>query len=202
MTKIGLIDFGVMGNIDSVRRALSAAGGDVVIVSDARGFASADKLVLPGVGGFHEAMEEIRRLELHDAIRSAIESKITLGICLGMQILASIGYEFGETEGLNLIQGEVKLMECKGPVPHIGFNTVETVTEYKLFKEIAPDSEFYFMHSYEFVNYTDVAGLTDHFGHKFVSAVARENIHGVQFHPEKSREQGIQLLKNFIDLRE
>ena len=200
MSKIGLIDFGAMGNIDSVHRALVAAGGEVIIVKDPEGFSSVDKLVLPGVGGFHEAMTEIHKRELFEPIQDAIESKMTLGICLGMQILATIGYEFGETEGFNLIDGEVRLMECKGPVPHIGFNRLEIVNNLPLFDRIDPGSEFYFMHSYEFVNYTDVAGLTEHYGHKFVSAVAKDHIFGVQFHPEKSRQHGVQLLKNFIGL--
>ena len=200
MGRVGLIDFGSMGNIGSVHRALSAAGGDVVIISNPDGFSAVDKLVLPGVGAFHEAMAEIHKRGLFEPIRASVEQKPTLGICLGMQILASVGYEYGETPGFDLIEGEVKRIECKAAVPHIGFNNIELVVDSPLFNGLEETSEFYFMHSYEYVNYTDVIGLSTYGQHKFVSAVARKNLYGVQFHPEKSREQGIRLLKNFIEL--
>lgn len=198
--KVGLVDFGSMGNIDSIRRALTAAGGDVVCIRDADSFSAVEKLVLPGVGAFHEAMEEIHKRGLFQPIRAAAENKPTLGICLGMQILASVGYEYGETPGFDLIEGEVKLIECKSAVPHIGFNNIQLVKDSPLFSGLDETSEFYFMHSYEYVNYTNVIGLTTYGQHKFVSAIARENLYGVQFHPEKSREQGLHLLKNFIEL--
>ncbi len=198
--RIGLIDYGSMGNSESIRRALSAAGGEVVIIRDAGGFAGVDKYVLPGVGAFHEAMDEIRRKGLEAPIRDAARSKPTLGICLGMQMLASVGYEYGETPGFDLIDGEVRRMQCKAAVPHIGFNRVQVIGDSPLFRGLGEEAEFYFMHSYEFVNYTDVCGLSTYGQHRFVSAVARGNLFGVQFHPEKSREHGIRLLKNFIEL--
>lgn len=198
--RVGLIDFGATGNIESIRRALTTAGAEVVILSEADQFSGVDKYVLPGVGSFHEVMGTLRRRGLEAPIRAAAESKPTLGICLGMQILASLGFEYGETIGLDLIDGEVRLMQCKAAVPHIGFNHVERVGGLELFSGIDMEAEFYFMHSYEFVNYTDVAGLTSYDRHCFVSAVARDHLYGVQFHPEKSREHGIQLLKNFIEL--
>jgi glutamine amidotransferase len=198
--KVGLIDYGSIGNIESIRRALCAANAEVHILRDAASFSSVDKYVLPGVGSFHEGMREVHEKELAGPIREAAEKKPTLGICLGMQMLASIGYEYGETDGLNLIDGEVRLMQCKSAVPHIGFNRVKVLGAQKLFEGVDREAEFYFMHSYEFVNYTNVIGLSNYGRHRFVSAVASGNLFGVQFHPEKSREQGIRLLRNFIEL--
>jgi imidazole glycerol-phosphate synthase subunit HisH len=199
-SKVGLIDFGSMGNIESIRRALIAAGAEVKVIRDAGEFGGVDRYVLPGVGSFQKVMETIRAHGMESPIHEAALRKPTLGICLGMQILATLGFEYGETSGLGLIDGEVRLMQCKAAVPHIGFNHVELVTESPLFAGIEADSEFYFMHSYEFVNYTDVSALTSHGQHRFVSVVNRGNLYGVQFHPEKSREPGIRLLKNFIEM--
>jgi len=200
VSKVGLIDFGSMGNIESIRRALTMAGADVSIITKPNQFAGVDKYVLPGVGSFSEVMDAVRLRGLEESIREAAQSKPTLGICLGMQMLASIGFEYGENAGLGLIDGEVRLMQCKAAVPHIGFNRVEVIGESPLFAGIDKDADFYFMHSYEFVNYTDVAGLSVYGNHRFVSAVSRGNLYGVQFHPEKSRDHGIRLLKNFIEL--
>lgn len=198
--KVGLIDYGAAGNQESIRRALVAAGADIQIVSTASDIQSVDKLVLPGVGGFKDVMEIIDGSGLHEVICESARKVPTLGICLGMQMMATLGFEFGETPGFDLIDGEVRKMECKGPVPHIGFNKLELVKDSPLFDGISSEEEFYFMHSYEYVNYTDVLSLTTYYGHKFVSAVARDSLFGVQFHPEKSREAGIRLLKNFVEL--
>lgn len=197
---LGLVDYGSMGNIESIRKALSAAGATVRIIDDARHLGSVDKLVLPGVGGFAEAMKQVHASGMYEPLRAAAASTPMLGICLGMQMLASVSYEFGETQGFGLIDGEVRLMQCKAAVPHIGFKPVRVVGDQPLFRGLPDHAEFYFMHSYEFVNYTDICGLTTHGQHQFVSAVARGHLHGVQFHPEKSREAGIQLLKNFVEL--
>lgn len=198
--KIGLIDYGAAGNQESIRRALIEAGADVLIISDVAGFSRVSKLVLPGVGGFHDVMEIIKSSGLHEAILESAKVKPILGICLGMQMMATLGFEYGETEGLNLIDGEVRKITCKGPIPHIGFNRLEQVSDSPLFKGISAEDEFYFMHSYEFVNYTDILSLSSYYGHKFVSAVGQNHLFGVQFHPEKSREAGIKLLRNFINL--
>lgn len=197
---IGVVDYGSTGNIESIRKALVAAGAQVRIIDDARNLSAADKLVLPGVGSFAEAMRQVRERGMFDPLISAAESTPILGICLGMQMLARVGYEFGETSGFGLIDGEVRPVVCKAAIPHIGFKQIRKIGDSPLFRGLASDAEFYFMHSYEFVNYTDVAGLTIHGEHQFVSAVAKNHLFGVQFHPEKSRDAGIRLLKNFVEL--
>jgi len=196
---IGLINYGIAGNIHSIKKAIEKAGGSVKIVDSEDELNSVDKIVLPGVGSFKDAMAELEKDALLEPLKKAIQIKPTLGICLGMQILSTLGFEYGKTQGLNAINAEVKPMLVDAKVPHMGFNTIEVLRSNTLLNELE-DEEFYFMHSYEVVNYTEVSSLTDYAGHKFVSSVQKGNIYGVQFHPEKSREAGIKLFKNFIEL--
>jgi glutamine amidotransferase len=125
--------------------------------------------------------------------------KPVLGICLGMQILSSLGFEYGQTKGLSLIKAEVRPMLIDAKIPHVGFNTIEVTKKNDILNGLE-NKEFYFMHSFEVINYTDITSLTEYAGHKFVSSIQKDNIYGVQFHPEKSRDAGIELLKNFINL--
>ena len=155
--------------------------------------------MIPGVGSFKDAMSELEKDELIEPLKQAIQSKPTLGICLGMQILSTLGFEYGKTQGLDAIKAEVKPMLVDAKVPHMGFNTIDIAKSNPLLNGLESE-DFYFMHSYEVVNYTEIASLTDYAGHKFVSSVQKDNIYGVQFHPEKSREAGIKLFKNFIEL--
>lgn len=197
---VSVVDYGSAGNIESIRKALVAAGADVRIVNAPDDVLESSRVVLPGVGSFAEGMRQIHDRGLFEAVKRVAEDRPVLGICLGMQMLADIGFEFGETAGFGLIEGEVRQVLCKAAIPHIGFRPVRHIGNSRLFASIDATAEFYFMHSYEFVNYTDVAGLTTHGGHVFVSAVAKGSVFGVQFHPEKSRSAGIRLLKNFVDL--
>lgn len=199
-TAVSLVDVGLVGNIASIRRALEAAGASVSLVQRPEQLQQASKLVLPGVGSFVEAMAEITNQGWLDPLRLAASSRPTLGICLGMQLLARIGFEYGESEGLGLLDGEVRRMACKAPVPHMGFKLVQPVRESLLFHGLPPEPEFYFMHSFEVVNYTDVVALSEHGNHRFVCALQRGHLFGVQFHPEKSREAGLALLRNFVEL--
>ena len=196
---IGVINYGVAGNIHSITKALKKAGADIMIVENPSQLELVDKIVLPGVGSFKDAMQELKNDNLLESLNCAIKSKPILGICIGMQILSRIGFEYGETKGLGIINAEVKPILCAGSVPHVGFNKIRLVNESALLDGLDGE-QFYFMHSYEVVNYTDIAALSTYCNHDFVSAISNGNIHGVQFHPEKSRDAGIELFKNFIKL--
>ena len=195
---VGLVNYGMAGNIHSVTKALEKAGATVKVINKPGEFKGVSRIVLPGVGSFKKAMDELEAAGYIEPIKT-FPGPI-LGICIGMQILGTIGYEGGETAGLGFINAEVKPMQCSGKVPHVGFNSIDVIKDSLLFKKIE-DASFYFMHSFEVVNYTDMLSLTEYVGHKFVSAVESGNVFGVQFHPEKSREAGIQLFKNFINLQ-
>lgn len=195
---IGIVNYGIAGNIYSVQKSLEKAGGNTIVINDPSDFSLVDKVVIPGVGSFKDAMQE-----LHDDgfVRPLREfTKPILGICLGMQILAKLGFEYGETRGLSLLDAEVKPIQCNGKIPHMGFNKVQVVKSNILLDGIE-NEEFYFMHSYELVNYTDIIALTEYESHSFVSSIHKNNLYGVQFHPEKSRDAGIRLLSNFIKLK-
>jgi len=196
---IGLINYGIAGNIHSIKKAIEKAGGTVKIVNNEEELNSIDKIVIPGVGSFKDAMNELEKDELLEPLKKAIKIKPTLGICLGMQILSTLGFEYGKTQGLDTIKAEVKPILVDAKVPHMGFNTIDVVKSNPLLNGLESE-EFYFMHSYEMVNYTDIVSLTDYVGHKFVSSIQKDNIYGVQFHPEKSREAGIKLFQNFIEI--
>ena len=202
---IAIVDYG-MGNIGSVARAIFACGFEPTIATTAEHVMEADKIVLPGVGSYFKAMEEIRSRGLEEAIiESAINDEIpTLGICLGMQILSTTGREHGNTKGLNLIPGDVVSMEssCKEiRIPHVGWNSVEHDGSSPLFEGITSGTDFYFVHSYRFSheNSATVIGSSSH-GVRFSSAVGKGNVFGTQFHPEKSQQAGLRLIKNFLEL--
>ena len=194
---IGIVNYGAAGNIHSVEVAVKKAKANTLIINKAEQFNSVDKIILPGVGSYKDAILNLKAKDLFGALQT--NKKPILGICLGMQILSKIGFEYGKTNGLGLIEAEVRPMVVDAKVPHVGFNSIEIIKKSNLFKGL-DNKEFYFMHSFEVVNYTDVVSLTQYYGHKFVSSIEKENIYGVQFHPEKSREAGIELLKNFINL--
>ena len=196
---IGLINYGIAGNLHSIKKAIEKAGGTVKIVNIENELSSIDKIVIPGVGSFKDAINELQKDGLLEPLKKAIHTKPTLGICLGMQILSTLGFEYGKTQGLDAIKAEVKPMLVDAKVPHMGFNTIDVVKSNPLLLGLE-NEEFYFMHSYEVINYTEITSLSDYAGHKFVSSVQKENIYGVQFHPEKSRDAGLKLFKNFIEL--
>ena len=195
---IGIVNYGVAGNIHSVRKALKKAGGNTLDVRKPEDFDLVDKIVVPGVGSYKDAMQELENDGFIELLKK-FDGPL-LGICLGMQILSKIGFEFGKTKGLGLIDAEVKPILCDAKIPHMGFNKIQVVNPNKLVKGLQ-DKEFYFMHSYEVVNYTDIVALTKYGNHSFVSAIHKGNLYGVQFHPEKSRKAGIKLLSNFIEMK-
>ena len=194
---VGIVNYGVAGNIHSVKKALEKAGGKTLVLNSPSDFEIVDKLVIPGVGSFKGAMQELTNDGFIEPLRNF--KKPILGICLGMQILAKIGFEYGKSSGLGLVEGEVKPIQCPGKIPHMGFNTIKVISPNILLNGLE-EEEFYFMHSYEMTNCENISALTEYSNHSFVSAICHGNIFGVQFHPEKSREAGLKLFKNFIEL--
>jgi glutamine amidotransferase len=203
MNIVAVVDYG-MCNLDSVRRAVEECGGTVVITSQAQDLKMANRIILPGVGAFSEAMHNIQTLSLDRVLyEQAIGENIPLlGICLGMQLLANKGWEGEETDGLGLIPGEVRRLEPYGTdtrIPHVGWNEVHPTQESPFFRDISSGKDFYFVHSYHFCPENDAHTLayTPYAG-RFVSVVQSGSVFGVQFHPEKSQKTGFQLLKNFL----
>ncbi|MBD3796871.1 MAG: imidazole glycerol phosphate synthase subunit HisH [Campylobacterales bacterium] len=202
---IAIVDYN-MGNLASVQNAFAKLGKDTVVEIDPEKFKEYDKLILPGVGAFGDAMEHLRERNMINAIKEfAASGKPMLGICLGMQLLFQSSEEFGNHEGLGLIKGKVtrfdeSKFEEKLKVPHMGWNRMFT-KEHPLFKGLDDMHYLYFVHTYH-VNCddeNDIIGRTN-YGYEFTSAVAHNNIMGIQPHPEKSHENGLQILKNFIEL--
>lgn len=194
----GILDYGVSGNLYNVQKAVEKAGGKVLFVKTPADCQDIERLILPGVGNFHDTITDLGN---DVAEFKEIISKIpTLGICLGMQLLARVGFEGGKTEGFGFFDAEVKKMEVSGRVPHLGWGKIEVLNDSPLLKGITTDSQFYFMHSYEMISYKNLVAITEYSSHKFVSVIQKDHIHGVQFHPEKSREAGIQIIRNFLTL--
>ena len=210
MSNVVLIDYG-SGNLPSAAKALAVAAGDasrVILTDDPDLVARAERIVLPGVGAFAACMEALgERGGLIEAMIEAVEQRGApfLGVCVGMQLLAPRGLEFGEWPGLNWIGGEVRLLEPTDShikIPHMGWNSLSAVSEHPLLAGLPPQPHMYFTHSYAF--YPDdpaaVIASVDH-GTTFAAAVARGNVAGVQFHPEKSQANGLKLLTNFMAWR-
>ncbi|MBI5403565.1 MAG: imidazole glycerol phosphate synthase subunit HisH [Ignavibacteriae bacterium] len=204
---IVIINYG-MGNVGSIRNMIRKFTKDVIISSEIKDIENAEKLILPGVGSFDAGMKNLHHLNIIDLLnRRVLEDKIpVLGICLGMQLLSSRSEE-GTQEGLNWISGETIKFRFKEnnnnlKIPHMGWNYVKKIRESELLENMYSESRFYFVHSYHVVceNEEDVI-LKTLYGIEFTSALQRNNIFGVQFHPEKSHKYGLQLLKNFIEYK-
>ena len=196
---IAIIDYGA-GNIRSIEKALEHVGAVVQVTGDPTAVASAQAVVLPGVGSGGAAMARMRQRGLDDAIRQATQQgKPFLGICLGMQLLADHHAE-GEVDGLGLFRGEVRRIPHGPKIPHMGWNQVRPLhAGLPIFASIPEDTYFYFAHSYyvEPQDQQGVAALTD-YGSPYCSVIVTERVWGTQFHPEKSGSVGLQLLKNFV----
>jgi len=195
-----IIDYG-MGNLSSVQRALEEVGAAAWISDQPSEIKEASSLLLPGVGAFGEGMKNLNDSGMTEAIREAVrEDGIPLlGICLGMQLLATLGEEGGSLNGLGLIPGTVKQMTPQGDerLPHIGWNEVNPSEEHPMFEGITDGSDFYFVHSFHFETETPLA--TTPYAGGFTSVVANEKVWGAQFHPEKSSKPGLKLLENFVN---
>lgn len=202
--KILILDYHV-GNVKSVIKVIKYLGYDVVFSNTSQDLKKADKIILPGQGSFDYAIEEINKLNLKDEIINQVinKKKYLLGICLGMQILASVGYENEKrTYGLDLIPGEVTKFTTKNTkLPHIGWSEVSLKKENSLFDKIPSKTDFYHCHSYIFKSKDRLNIIAEsHYSEKFTTAINYNNIYGVQFHPEKSLKFGLQLIKNFLNL--
>ena len=195
---IAIIDYGV-GNLRSVEKAFTSQGIDAVVSRDEKVLREADKLVLLGVGAFGYAMESLRNLGFDRLVIEAADAgKPIIGICVGLQMMFEEGHEFGSHRGLGLLPGRVIKFPDSVRTPHVGWNQVEFKQGHPVFRDLLDHSFFYFVHSY-FVEPDDqscVIGETE-YGRRFASICGRDNIIGVQFHPEKSQAVGLRLLNNF-----
>ena len=202
---IALVDYN-MGNLASVRNAFDLLGERVVVESDPEKLQQYDRIILPGVGAFGDAMEHLRDRGMDQAIQEYAQSgKFLLGICLGMQLLFESSEEFGLTKGLGLVKGRVVAFDSSRfhtplKVPHMGWNRMFT-QNHRLFEGLDEAHYLYFVHSYHALcqDGADIIGESI-YGYRFTSAVAHENVMGIQPHPEKSHHNGLSILKNFINL--
>ena len=201
---IAIIDYDA-GNIKSVEKALQKLGADVVITKDAETILNADKVILPGVGAFGDAMTNLKKYDLVSVIKQVVEREIPfLGICLGLQLLFERSDETPGVEGLGILKGEVLRIPEHGDlkIPHMGWNSLHLQNNGRLFKGLSEESYVYFVHSYylkaeepEIVKATAEYGVTIH------ASVEKGNVFACQFHPEKSSDVGLQILKNFVELK-
>lgn len=203
MASVCILDYG-SGNVKSVFNLFSTVADHVVVSNEPEKILGASHIVLPGVGAFGTAMRKIRDTLPMESLEQAVlvEKRPFLGICVGMQVMASQGMEFGEHDGLGWIAGSVEKLDAKGlPLPHVGWNNVECKQDSPLLAGLGDNPDFYFVHSFAFhaENPQHVLATTE-YGEIFCSVIQRENLHGVQFHPEKSQRAGIKLVKNFLSL--
>jgi glutamine amidotransferase len=200
---IAIIDY-QMGNLRSVQKGFEKVGHQATITCDPAVLARADKVVLPGVGAFGDAMAELKRRDLVEPIRQAVDSgKPFLGVCLGLQLLFDVGYENGRHEGLGIVPGEVVRFELPSEykVPHMGWNQLSILRESPLLAGLESGVYCYFVHSYYVVPRDPaVIAAETSYSQPFCAAIWRDNLFATQFHPEKSQRDGLRMLKNFAEL--
>ena len=198
MTRVAIIDYGV-GNLRSVEKAFAAMGCEAVVSDDERVLRNAERLVLPGVGAFASCMKALKAHGFAELVQErAASGTPLLGICVGMQMLFEVSEEFGTTHGLGLLSGRVRRFGSELVVPQVGWNRIRQKQQHGLFEGVPDGSFCYFVHSFYCApgNADLVVGESD-YGVRYASVVAHGNICGVQFHPEKSQQVGLQMLKNF-----
>lgn len=198
---IAIIDYGV-GNLRSVEKAFTSQGIEAVVTGDEKILRAADKLVLPGVGAFKACMDGLRSRGFDELVLDAAKAgKPIIGLCVGLQMMFEEGHEFGVHKGLGMMPGRVVKFPDKLRVPHIGWNQVGFRQNHRVFSELPSETFFYFVHSYyvETPDASCVLGETD-YGMRYASICGRDNIVGVQFHPEKSQTAGLRLLRNFSEM--
>ena len=205
--RIVIVDYG-MGNIHSIYKKIKYLGGNVLVSSNPEKMLKADKIILSGVGHFSQAMKNLHKLKLIDALNQSVlvQKKPIIGICLGMQLMGIKSEEGGDINGLNWVSANVKRIKVKDTikykVPHMGWNEVVKIKKSALMNDLNDKSEFYFAHSYYMdVNDPDIIlNKTEYSNNIFVSAIESQNIFGVQYHPEKSHEDGNTILLNYINM--
>ena len=209
MSSVAVIDYG-MGNLHSVAKALSKVAGSsrVDVTYDPKRILAADRVVLPGVGAIRDCVAEIKRLGLDEVVREVVASKPLLGVCVGMQVLMEFSAENDGTECLGILPGRVEyfgddLVDSTSgerlKVPHMGWNQVHQTSSHPMWKDIEQEARFYFVHSYYLPRIPDeLTAATTEYGSRFTSAVCKDNVFAVQFHPEKSAKDGLQLYANFM----
>ena len=200
-----IVDYGV-GNLFSLRSSLAAIGEEAEVTGDARRIAAADRVILPGVGAFADARRKLAETGMDSAVLDAAESgKPLLGICLGMQLLFERSHEYGEHAGLGLLRGEVVGMAGRIPaglpIPHIGWNALDILRPGGILKYVKGGDCVYFVHSYCAVGCDESLTATAEYGMAVTAAVSLGNVHGCQFHPEKSGRVGLSILSAFCELR-
>jgi glutamine amidotransferase len=201
---IAIVDYGV-GNLFSLQSSFAAIGAEVTVTSDPAQLRTADKIVLPGVGAFEDAAKKLRESGLSQLLKElAAAGKPLLGICLGMQLLFEKSYEYGEHEGLGLISGAVKpiadVIPADYKIPHIGWNALHLKGQNPLFSRIQEGDCVYFVHSFYAADCDSSVIATAEYGAELTAAVAKDNVYGCQFHPEKSGNVGLAILKAFAEL--
>jgi glutamine amidotransferase len=204
MAMIAIVDY-QMGNLRSVQKGFERVGHEATITSDPVALRRAEKVVLPGVGAFGDAMDELRRRNLVDPIREGIEQgKPFLGICLGLQLLFDVSHEGGQHEGLGVLAGEVVRFQLPAAykVPHMGWNQARIVRPAPILESVEDNTHFYFVHSYYVVpRDPDVVSIETDYHQPFCAMVWRDNLFATQFHPEKSQAKGLEILRGFAALR-
>jgi glutamine amidotransferase len=206
--KIAIINYGY-GNLHSVNQAFKKANNDfdlnaeIEVTNNPNEINKADKIVLPGVGSFTDCLNAIRSIDgVYESLQEQVinKKKYFMGICVGMQLLADIGYENEKNDGFGWVSGTVEKMKVPldFKIPHMGWNTIQFKNN-DLFKDIDENSDFYFVHSYEFKTIDENILATTNYASKVTAAIKKDNIFGTQFHPEKSHKNGQKLIKNFIN---
>ena len=199
---IAIVDYGV-GNLFSLKSSLEAVGADVTVTGDAQVLRQAERIVLPGVGAFGDAAKKLQDSGLAEVIcQEANHGKPLLGICLGMQMLLDVSYEYGEHKGLGLIHGAIRPIADVIPagykIPHIGWNALQFPEQkHPVFRDVQNGEHVYFVHSFHGTDCADYVAATTEYGGILTAAVARDNVVGCQFHPEKSGDVGLRILKAF-----
>ena len=201
---VAIVDYGV-GNLFSLKSSLDAVGAEVIVSGDAEEIKKADKIILPGVGAFEDAAKKLRETGLDRVIVNEVKKgKPILGICLGMQMLFQKSFEYGEHEGLGLLKGEIRpiaeRISSDLKIPHIGWNALIYKKPSKIFKYIKEGDFVYFVHSYYAADCDESVTAVSEYGAELTASVEMDNVYGCQFHPEKSGDVGLNILKAFCDL--